>query len=80
VAALGPAREHSAGDAKNLAETLKLTRAALLKGRTRVAILSLNAFQVQLASLTLRHRLDVSIAINLGLAAETLESWLAAEK
>jgi myo-inositol-hexaphosphate 3-phosphohydrolase len=80
VAALVPAGELSAGDAKNLGDQLKLTRAAIQKDRARVVILSLNAFQVQLVSLTLRHRLDAAIAINLGLAAETLEAWLAGER
>ena len=77
VTALAGAGELSAGDAKNLQNQLALTSAALEKGRGRVAILSLNAFQVQLAALTLRHRLDVDIALSLGLAAEALEAWLA---
>jgi len=45
-----------------------------------VAILSLNALELNVASLALRHRLDVGIAISLGLAAEALETWLAQEK
>jgi 3-phytase len=80
VAALAALGELSGSDAKNLQDQLKLTRTALQKDRVRVAILSLNAFELNVASLTLRHRLDVDIAISLGVAAEALETWLVQEK
>jgi hypothetical protein len=76
VAALAQAGELRQSDAKNLRDQLKLARSALQKGRERLAILSLNAFQVQLASLTLRHRVDLDVALSLGFAAEALETWL----
>ena len=76
VTALAETGELRKSDAKNLQDQLKLTRAALQKDRVRVAILSLNAFEVQLVSLTFRHRLDFDIALSLGLAAEALETWL----
>jgi hypothetical protein len=41
-----------------------------------LAILSLSAFEVQLAGLALRDRLDFDIALSLGLAAEALKTWL----
>jgi len=76
VTALAETGELRKSDAKNLQDQLKLTRAALQKDRVRVAILSLNAFEVQLVSLTFRHRLDFDIALSLGFAAEALETWL----
>jgi myo-inositol-hexaphosphate 3-phosphohydrolase len=76
VAALAAAGELSSTDAKNLQDQLTFARSALLKDRSKVAVLSLRAFQVQLAGLTLRHRLDVDIALSLGFAAGALETWL----
>ena len=76
VDALAEAGELRKGDAKTLQEQLTLTRNAIQKNRLRVAVLSLNAFELQLASLVLRQRLDLHIGLSLGLAAETLETWL----
>ena len=55
---------------------LTLTRNAVQKDRLRVAGLSLNAFELHLASVVFRQRLDLHIGLSLGLAAETLETWL----
>jgi 3-phytase len=76
VAALVQAGELRRADANALRDQLNKVRAALEKDRVRLALVSLNGFQVQLASLTLRHRLDLDIALSLGLAAEALEVWL----
>ena len=62
--------------AKSLLDQLTFARSALLKDRNKVAVLSLRAFQVQLAGLTLRHRLEVDVALSLAFAAGALETWL----
>lgn len=76
VAALVENDELRKSDAKTLQLQLKVVRAAFQKNRTGRAVATLNAFEIQLASLTIRHRLDLNIAISLGLAAEALETWL----
>ena len=79
VTALAAAGEPSARDAKNILDQLNFARAALQKDRIRAAALSLKAFQLQVAGLTLQHRLDLDIAASLAFAAGALGTSLNAE-
>jgi myo-inositol-hexaphosphate 3-phosphohydrolase len=76
VAALAAAGELSTSDAKNLLDQLTFARSALQRERIRVAVLSLKAFQLQVATLAFRQRLDLDIALSLGFAAGALEQSL----
>lgn len=80
VADLVEADELSETDGRNLLLQLKLARVTLQKGRFRLTVAALNAFELRLAWLALRHRLDSDIAVSLGLAAETLENELDQKK
>jgi myo-inositol-hexaphosphate 3-phosphohydrolase len=76
VEALAAAGVLSPAAARDLLLFLLKARNAIQNGQPGVAVFSLGAFQVRLAFLAVRHRLDLNIALSLGLAAEALERWL----
>jgi hypothetical protein len=68
--------ELQAADAQHLLDLLSLTGTALEQNRIKAAVLSLTAFELKVAGLVFRHRLDPQIAFSLGLSAETLKAAL----